>query len=125
MRTTATSTTPTRSCSSRWWRTARRRTASSARSPGDLVSSEAMSLQQSSTMKTRKIRVERTNGLWTFNGQTWDDVIASGFKSVLANPQLGDTEVWDIENSSGGWFHPVHIHLVDFQILSRNSNAPF
>ncbi len=26
-------------------------------------------------------------------------------------------------NKSGGWFHPVHIHLVDFKILSRNGAA--
>jgi FtsP/CotA-like multicopper oxidase with cupredoxin domain len=93
--------------------------------PDLLVPSEAMSLKQSATMKVRNIRVERTNGLWALNGQTWDDVMASGFKSVLANPQLGDTEVWNIQNSSGGWFHPVHIHLVDFKILSRNGKPGF
>ena len=38
------------------------------------------------------------------NAQTWDDVMASGYKTVLANPQLGETEVWNIQNSSGGWF---------------------
>ncbi len=27
-----------------------------------------------------------------------------------------------LETSSGGWFHPVHIHLVDFQILRRNDS---
>ena len=93
--------------------------------PGDLVSSTVMDLTQTSGMKVRNIRVERSNGLWTLNGQTWDDVINSGFKSVLANPNLGDTEVWDIQNKSGGWFHPVHIHLVDFKILNRNGKAPF
>jgi FtsP/CotA-like multicopper oxidase with cupredoxin domain len=46
-------------------------------------------------------------------------------KKVLANPDLGDTEIWDIENKSGGWFHPVHIHLIDFKILNRNGKAPF
>lgn len=28
-------------------------------------------------------------------------------------------ELWQLENSSGGWSHPVHIHLVDFQIVKR------
>ena len=93
--------------------------------PSTLVSSETMDLTQTSAMKVRNIRVERTNGLWVLNGQTWDDVINSGFKSVLANPNLGDTEVWDIQNNSGGWFHPLHIHLVDFKILNRNGKAPF
>jgi spore coat protein A len=93
--------------------------------PIDLVPSEAMSLTQTSSMKVRNVRVERTNGLWALNGQTWDDVMASGFRTVLANPKLGDTEVWNIENKSGGWFHPVHIHLVDFKILSRNGKPAF
>ena len=93
--------------------------------PSTLVSSTVMDLTQTSAMKVRNIRVERSNGLWTLNGQTWDDVINSGFKSVLANPNLGDTEVWDIQNNSGGWFHPLHIHLVDFKILNRNGKAPF
>ena len=43
----------------------------------------------------------------------------------LANPDDGATEIWEIENPSGGWFHPFHIHLVDFKILSRNGKAPF
>jgi FtsP/CotA-like multicopper oxidase with cupredoxin domain len=92
--------------------------------PGELVSSDVMNLSQTSSTKVRNMRFERTNGLWAVNGQTWDDVIASGFKSVLGNPGLGDVEVWNLQNSSGGWFHPVHIHLVDFKILSRNGRAP-
>jgi spore coat protein A len=91
--------------------------------PTTLTESEAMSLVASEAKKVRKVRVERTNGLWALNGQTWDDVMASGYKSVLSSPALGDVEIWDIENNSGGWFHPVHIHLVDFQILSRNGST--
>ncbi len=96
--------------------------------PGALnPGNDVMNLQQTSSMKIRNIRVERsdTTQQWMLNGQTWEDVIKSGYKDVLANPGLGDTEVWDIENRSGGWFHPVHIHLIDFKILNRNGKAPF
>ncbi|MGB3633111.1 MAG: multicopper oxidase domain-containing protein, partial [Rubrobacteraceae bacterium] len=31
---------------------------------------------------------------------------------------------WELENRSGGWFHPVHIHLIDFKILDRNGQPP-
>ncbi len=31
--------------------------------------------------------------------------------------------MWEIENSSGGWFHPIHVHLVDFKIFARNTNG--
>jgi len=28
-----------------------------------------------------------------------------------------------LQNSSGGWEHPIHIHFEEFQILSRNGKA--
>ena len=34
-------------------------------------------------------------------------------------PQLGDTEIWEIYNATGD-AHPVHIHLVNFEILDRH-----
>ena len=86
---------------------------------------EVMQLVDTGKWKTRTLSVERSNGMWNINGKTWDDVVASGYKDVLANPGLGDTEVWTLKNTSGGWFHPVHIHLVDFKILSRNGKPAF
>lgn len=41
----------------------------------------------------------------------WDDPITE-------NPQLGDVEVWEIYNTTMDT-HPIHLHLVSFQILSR------
>lgn len=84
----------------------------------------AMLLDESQAVRTRKLSFERDNGEWTINGQTWADVIASDFKEVVGNPGLGDVEVWELENRSGGWFHPVHIHLIDFKILGRNGRPP-
>jgi FtsP/CotA-like multicopper oxidase with cupredoxin domain len=97
------------------------------RIPTTLVSSESMSLKATQSSKTRRFRVKRDDAtnMWTIGDATWQDVIASGFKKVMANPALGATEIWEIENKSGGWFHPVHIHLVDFQVLARNGRAPF
>ncbi|UKA56635.1 multicopper oxidase family protein (plasmid) [Arthrobacter sp. FW305-BF8] len=93
--------------------------------PTLLASSATMRLTPSQSVKTRRMRVKHDNETWTIGGMTWEEVIESGFRKVLANPGLNDVEIWEIENSSGGWFHPVHIHLVDFQILSRNGKAPF
>ena len=47
------------------------------------------------------------------------------YQFSLANPNRGDVEIWELENKSGGWFHPVHIHLIDFKILDRNGKPPF
>lgn len=93
--------------------------------PTTLVDSEVMRLSAKDAVRRRTMRFERKNGLWTINGTTWDDVVASGFRQVLADPGLGDVEVWTLQNNAGGWFHPVHIHLVDFRILSRNGRPPF
>lgn len=73
----------------------------------------------------RRIRVKRDGETWTINGHTWDTVIDSGFTFAEARPRYGDLEIWELENSSGGWHHPVHLHLVDFRVLDRNGRTPF
>ncbi|HWL97539.1 MAG TPA: multicopper oxidase domain-containing protein, partial [Nocardioidaceae bacterium] len=95
------------------------------RIPDALVNSHVMGIKESDASVTRHLAVERKSGGWAINGRTWEDVIASDFQLLLADPKLGATEVWEIENRSGGWFHPLHIHLIDFKILSRNGRPPF
>ena len=74
---------------------------------------------------TRKFEFVRKNGQWTINGHTWADVIASNFTLLEAHPGVNDVEIWEFKNTSGGWFHPVHIHLIDFKVLDRNGRPPF
>ncbi|THY88740.1 oxidase cueO precursor [Aureobasidium pullulans] len=54
--------------------------------------------------------------LWQINGEVWSDGPEA---RVLAKPERGAIEVWELKNVGGGWSHPIHIHLVDFQITSR------
>lgn len=70
----------------------------------------------------RTFEFKRSNSRWTINGETWQNVIDSGYLHSQAEPEAGAVEIWELKNSSGGWFHPVHVHLVDFQILSRNGS---
>jgi FtsP/CotA-like multicopper oxidase with cupredoxin domain len=86
-----------------------------------------MALQPHQSLRTRRIRVEKSDvtNEWQLNSETWHDVQDSGYSKVIANPGVNDVEIWEIENKSGGWFHPLHIHLVDFKILSRNGLAAF
>ena len=93
--------------------------------PNLLVPSPVMTLKPKDAKKTRKVLVHRTGGEWMINDKSWADVVASDYNLVLANPAENDVEIWEIENKSGGWFHPVHIHLVDFQILTRDGKPPF
>ncbi|WP_105035589.1 multicopper oxidase family protein [Cryobacterium aureum] len=82
-----------------------------------------MSLTPDMAKVKRKMVVERGNGMWKINGTTWADVEKSNFTKLFGNPQPYDVEQWTITNSSGGWFHPVHIHLVDGKIIGRNTNG--
>jgi FtsP/CotA-like multicopper oxidase with cupredoxin domain len=84
---------------------------------------DTMSLTPQMATVKRQLRFERQNGLWTINGVIWDDIERSGFTKLFGNPQPFAVEQWTITNQSGGWFHPVHIHLVDAKIIARNTNG--
>ena len=43
---------------------------------------------------------------------------------VRLRVQKNTAENWVLQNNSGGWMHPIHIHVEEFQILSRNGGAP-
>jgi len=85
----------------------------------------AMDLTESMVVKTRNLELTRQNGQWTVGPFTWAQVVDSGYRRVFADPRPGTVEKWIVKNSSGGWFHPVHIHLVDFKVTKRNGRAPF
>lgn len=87
---------------------------------------DVMGLTRDMAVEKRSMRVERDDvtNLWTIAGSSWGEVIASNYHKVFAQVGLDTVEEWEIENKSGGWFHPVHIHLIDFKITSRNGNAP-
>jgi FtsP/CotA-like multicopper oxidase with cupredoxin domain len=93
--------------------------------PDLMVTTAESQLDPAEAVATRHFRFERQGGDWTINRETWQDVITSNFQHAVAEPGLEDVEIWEIENKSGGWFHPVHIHLIDFRILDRNGAPPF
>lgn len=53
---------------------------------------------------------------WVINGKPFNH------KRVDARPRLGETEVWTFRNQSS-MTHPMHLHLVRFQILDRSNMA--
>lgn len=87
---------------------------------------DVMSLTRDMAVEKRYMRVARDDdtNMWMLGDSTWGEVIASGYQDVFAQVGLNTVEEWEIENKSGGWFHPVHIHLVDFKIISRNGDSP-
>ncbi|KAJ2976677.1 hypothetical protein NUW58_g8025 [Xylaria curta] len=61
----------------------------------------------------------RQHGEWLINGVGFEDAA----NRILANVPRGTVEIWELENSSGGWTHPIHVHLVDFRVISRTGNS--
>ncbi|MBD2527035.1 multicopper oxidase family protein [Nostoc sp. FACHB-133] len=72
----------------------------------------------SSAVRTRTFSFGRGNQLWQINNRTWDK------NRIDANPSVGDVEIWNLVNTGGEWIHPVHIHLVDLQMIDRNGLPP-
>ena len=66
----------------------------------------------------RLFEFNRSDGAWQVNGEFFDE------DRVSATPRLGVPEIWTLKNGGGGWFHPIHIHLESFRILSRNGSPP-
>ncbi|SEQ54333.1 multicopper oxidase family protein [Nitrosomonas ureae] len=62
-------------------------------------------------------RFERNNGMWAINDRFMNARVAR------ANIALGSYEIWELDNPSGGWSHPVHIHLEEGHILNRYVNG--
>jgi len=59
----------------------------------------------------------RSNGHWTINGETWDTM-----KIAASDVGQNTWEVWKFK-TGGGWFHPVHLHLVDFFVIKREKEV--
>ena len=65
----------------------------------------------------REFKFGRSGGQWTINGETWDTM-----KIAASDVGHNTWELWLFE-TGGGWFHPVHIHLVDFFVLKRDGKG--
>ena len=74
---------------------------------------------ESSAIKTRRIPIienKMKNGdsmMMLLNGMHWD-------MPVTENPVLDTTEIWEFVNTTED-SHPIHLHLVRFQLLDRRN----
>jgi FtsP/CotA-like multicopper oxidase with cupredoxin domain len=67
---------------------------------------------------TRVFEFGRSNGSWVVNNQLYDP------NRIDATPKLNTAERWIFNNGSGGWWHPIHVHLESHQVQSINGQAP-
>ena len=75
-------------------------------------------LDPGAAVQTRDFRLKKSGldgcgrSTWEINGLGWDD--------ITEYPELGTTEIWRFVNDSGV-SHPMHMHLVGFQVLDRDT----
>ena len=67
---------------------------------------------------TRVFDFGRSNGSWVINNQLYEPT------RVDATPKLNTAERWIFNNNSGGWWHPIHVHLESYQVQSINGQRP-
>jgi FtsP/CotA-like multicopper oxidase with cupredoxin domain len=67
---------------------------------------------------SREMQFNRSGGFFSINDLQWDK------DRVDADPTLNRTEEWVLVNKSGGWGHPIHIHLGKFKIIDIDGRAP-
>jgi spore coat protein A, manganese oxidase len=79
---------------------------------------ETVPISMGAVKQTRRFEYAKTNEQWTINGHSWGDHVTA------ARPQPGDVEIWELVNPLAGKRHPVHMHLVNAQLLDRNGKAP-
>ncbi len=84
--------------------------------PAALV--EVPRLDEAEASMTRDLRLERVSDAcagtrWTIGGLGWDD--------ITGDIPLGSVEVWRFINPTGET-HPMHLHLVQMQILDRQAS---
>jgi FtsP/CotA-like multicopper oxidase with cupredoxin domain len=66
---------------------------------------------------TRYFEFDKENEIWTVNGKIFDVEMA------VASPKRGTAEIWVLKGK-GSWHHPIHVHLEEGRILSRNGQPP-
>ncbi len=80
-------------------------------------------LKESSAVKTRMLSLDEIDDSiqnpvkMQLNGSSWHD-------PVTENPALNSTEIWSFVNPTDD-SHPIHLHLVKFQILDRQKFETF
>jgi spore coat protein A, manganese oxidase len=68
--------------------------------------------------RRRTFLFDRQGGYWSINGKQWDPM------RVDARPVVNTNEDWVLQVDSGGWGHPLHLHLGRFRVLRVEGRPP-
>ncbi|MFN2566977.1 MAG: multicopper oxidase domain-containing protein [Gemmatimonadaceae bacterium] len=68
--------------------------------------------------KRKRFEFDHSNSSWTINGEPVH------IDHPVATPAENSPQRWTFINGSGGWAHPVHVHLDFMRVLRRNGQLP-
>lgn len=61
---------------------------------------------------------ERKGGAWAINDEYVD------LHHPMVNVTRNKPVIWRMNNKSGGWWHPAHVHIENCRVLRRNGRRP-
>jgi spore coat protein A len=79
--------------------------------PQHLSDLPAADANTASVVRQFDFAYQRSSGTWTINGKPFQ------MDRMDAKPKLGATEIWELRSD---FSHPLHLHLVHFQVLSHS-----
>ena len=83
--------------------------------PNNPIVNLAQTVDSSTPIRYMTLEKDRNSDAYLLNGKFFDDAITE-------KPRVGATEVWQLDNRTGDT-HPIHLHLVEFQILNSDSHS--
>ncbi|AXB44470.1 multicopper oxidase family protein [Amycolatopsis albispora] len=94
-----------------------RRATDDSHIPARLAEIEPLDRAQATVTRDFSFRGGMVGGRhgWTISGEPYSP------SRIDARPRLGDVEIWRFV---ADLHHPIHLHLVDFRVLSRGGQAP-
>jgi spore coat protein A, manganese oxidase len=81
--------------------------------PNNALVSLSATVNSGTPVRNMTLEKDRNGGGFLLNGKPWADAVSE-------MPRVGATEVWNIDNHTGDT-HPIHLHLVQFQIRTGGS----
>ncbi len=83
--------------------------------PNNPIVQLSPTVTSSTPVRNMTLEKDRNGGGFLLNGKMFDD-------AVTEKPRVGATEVWQIDNKTGDT-HPIHLHLVQFQVLNSGGHS--
>jgi FtsP/CotA-like multicopper oxidase with cupredoxin domain len=86
--------------------------------PGTLRPFAPISAAELAAAEHHSFEFDRSHGVFTINGEPID------IENPIVRPRRNTPQMWTFRNSSGGWWHPIHVHSELMRVIRRNGRTP-